>query len=585
MADKVIKKRQYSRNGCKECKRRKLKCDEAKPECWQCSHLGKTCVYVKAIKFSETRNLVADPAQPQNSNSRAKTAVSTPGPGSQSIRDSAKNSPEDTRIYYNVIDFSNTTPSNAPKRQPSEEHHLPNNGSVSRQTTRKFPDSQQTHISPPEDRRLNIINEASTLAQDIIESINPQFDEFLLDFTGSENVKKQDAIESFNLSEPYKSHLEIFYDKISAWLLPLDQQLCNDILLLHAKTSPYLLAAMLSLATKDEDKSRYFVTCLKSLSEVFQDSTQILSNIEPLILTILLLGSDSSSGNWRAHLRGAKDLFMKYIRFYDTTPSLLLAKSWFAAIEILAGLQNVGTGKVHELDQLLDVGLYGDDSEQGVGIGLLLPNGYNMFLGYSSEALVMYREYIKLRALDDVSNKDLLFLMSLIHSAKEFQAASANIKIMPDNPTHPEFVSDTHEKVILPWSCYGFMADGVYSWFDLIHQLHVDALLLHVYNEFYGLEASYMLCQGLVHEMLDMCFFFSDADIPDSSDTRLLMLQGPMLKCGMNVIEESHKEMVSKYFECLIKCGVQSAKSSFKRIVNRWAGAHENEAVDVMPFA
>ncbi|GMG52788.1 unnamed protein product [Ambrosiozyma monospora] len=49
------KKRQYSRNGCKECKRRKLKCDEGKPECWNCLHLGKDCIYEKLIRFTDTR--------------------------------------------------------------------------------------------------------------------------------------------------------------------------------------------------------------------------------------------------------------------------------------------------------------------------------------------------------------------------------------------------------------------------------------------------------------------------------------------------------------------------------------------------
>lgn len=40
-----IKKRKYSRKGCKECKRRKIKCDESVPECFNCSRLKKLCVY------------------------------------------------------------------------------------------------------------------------------------------------------------------------------------------------------------------------------------------------------------------------------------------------------------------------------------------------------------------------------------------------------------------------------------------------------------------------------------------------------------------------------------------------------------
>lgn len=38
-------KRYYSKGGCRECKRRKIKCDEGKPMCWQCLRLQKQCSY------------------------------------------------------------------------------------------------------------------------------------------------------------------------------------------------------------------------------------------------------------------------------------------------------------------------------------------------------------------------------------------------------------------------------------------------------------------------------------------------------------------------------------------------------------
>ncbi|KAI5967570.1 hypothetical protein CANMA_003004 [Candida margitis] len=38
-------KRIYSKGGCRECKRRKIKCDEGKPACWQCLRLKKDCSY------------------------------------------------------------------------------------------------------------------------------------------------------------------------------------------------------------------------------------------------------------------------------------------------------------------------------------------------------------------------------------------------------------------------------------------------------------------------------------------------------------------------------------------------------------
>lgn len=38
-------KREYLKGGCRECKRRKIKCNEEKPQCWQCTRLKKQCSY------------------------------------------------------------------------------------------------------------------------------------------------------------------------------------------------------------------------------------------------------------------------------------------------------------------------------------------------------------------------------------------------------------------------------------------------------------------------------------------------------------------------------------------------------------
>lgn len=60
MAASIRQRGEYLKNGCKECKRRKIKCDEfvdppkgvaakinaqGRPLCWQCTRLGKECVY------------------------------------------------------------------------------------------------------------------------------------------------------------------------------------------------------------------------------------------------------------------------------------------------------------------------------------------------------------------------------------------------------------------------------------------------------------------------------------------------------------------------------------------------------------
>lgn len=45
-AKSAIRQRgRYSKKGCRQCKTRRIKCDEGKPTCWQCSRLKKVCNY------------------------------------------------------------------------------------------------------------------------------------------------------------------------------------------------------------------------------------------------------------------------------------------------------------------------------------------------------------------------------------------------------------------------------------------------------------------------------------------------------------------------------------------------------------
>ncbi|KAI5961425.1 uncharacterized protein KGF55_004048 [Candida pseudojiufengensis] len=59
-----VKKRTYSFFGCRECKRRKIKCNEGKPSCFECTRLNKQCSYpkigekVKRISKKELQNNV-----------------------------------------------------------------------------------------------------------------------------------------------------------------------------------------------------------------------------------------------------------------------------------------------------------------------------------------------------------------------------------------------------------------------------------------------------------------------------------------------------------------------------------------------
>lgn len=52
----MIVKRRYSRAGCMECKRRKIKCDEVHPTCGNCQRVKFPCVYPAANKAKKVRS-------------------------------------------------------------------------------------------------------------------------------------------------------------------------------------------------------------------------------------------------------------------------------------------------------------------------------------------------------------------------------------------------------------------------------------------------------------------------------------------------------------------------------------------------
>lgn len=56
----VKKKRLHSRGGCYNCKKRKAKCDEAKPSCLRCIKSSKECVYGKTYKFASARTFTVN---------------------------------------------------------------------------------------------------------------------------------------------------------------------------------------------------------------------------------------------------------------------------------------------------------------------------------------------------------------------------------------------------------------------------------------------------------------------------------------------------------------------------------------------
>lgn len=430
----------------------------------------------------------------------------------------------------------------------------------------------------------------------------------------------------------HQADLKTFLTKISSFLFPFNQGLMVAILTKHASYCKYLLYAMLSLASNHPGyKKQYLSICFKSMKDTFENSDHE-NQTESLILAILLLATDSTSKDWKFHLRGAKDIVLKVIRNKKLvlSPGLMLAKSWFIAIEILARLEGIGiTTSEDELEELLNYESLNahDQIHQGfnqlqiaVDIGLLLPSGYDLFLGYSKELLDFYKYFFHLQSLAQINhhscfqmnNDQLVHLFSLAQHSQSFQIISKDIIIPQSSPYHPSNPSTPAQQV--RDSCLGnnHQTGTVFSWLDLVHQLHALSLTIRTYLQFLPFQTDSYIIQELLTKMINLCHFYtisanlslddeqppSESDleryitIAQDEDSRLLLLQGPMIQMGVCCIDPVQKYKITLYFKTLIKLGVPSAMGSLERLNSAWNGTREGfsslDSADgncVVPFA
>lgn len=504
-----------------------------------------------------------------------------------------------------------------------------------------LPNSQ--HISPiyPGKDVDLLMNEASELAQglnvlmlmDLNElqdlfsdsGLQVKFDEAVLEHTSTDELLSNDSIEmsiaAFDMIGDQKNYLRLFYEKYSLWLMSLapagDKNFCSKILISHALKTPFLMNAVISitasyeyfLSNDEQDfsfKKHYLNQCLKNLNQVFESNDKVAQYIEPLILTSLLLVTDTVAtlnGAWRAHLKGANDLFKKYVGIYKPmSPTIILATTWFASFEFIAVLTNPLGGAIntqHELDDILNPVLYLNYPSLAMQSGFLLPSGYNVFLGHSSQATTLYITFVKISlkirtsAERRIDPQDLSHLISLIHTAQQYQLISGDVVVDKENPYYP----NTQGLIYMPQETYGYLNDLVYSWYDLSDKVHVQAVyLLILTNElFLGLPRELSIVQKVVQTILGYCFFFHGIDLvagldfdaviranPALGDRRLMMCHSLVLMAGIHSLRQVDRLKVELFFWSLHHIGVRSAKSSLEKLKKLWSGALG--ALDYVPY-
>lgn len=516
------KRRKYSKLGCNECKKRKVKCDERKPECWQCTHLGKRCIYGQ--------------------------------PSSQASFKSVK-----------FVNSSNRSLEG--QYESSQEEHIRSDVSVS------FPAMEETPLSLADqfaEPNINsVLSDATILANDLVTSmVDPPITDFTL---ASEQIPfllsplnsstNWDAISKdlSMISELELYYLKVFYHKVSFWVLPLasspSENICNELLFdliikvnnQEGYQSSCLQSAVVSISAKylynttklkehDVIRCTFLKKTIKQLTSEFDSMPQdylLELKIESLILCVLLLTLDSSSfktNEMRIHLNGASALLRKYQglkehgrgQFGDEMRNkcLLLSKAWFTATETVAFFSLVGT--VFEdavIDDMFKLGLLSPHENALKKMGLLTPNGYNIFLGYSTEVMNEHKAIMKCLSkpnLDDPYNDNLFSLMVLTEAARSYKFVEnefGRIKI------------DEQLLASYPKQCYMTHKGEHYSVFDSLQQSAAECSFVFFAMTYLKWPPNCKIIQNSARRIWDFISWIFQDDYMDSTDIHKFMVE------------------------------------------------------------
>lgn len=384
------------------------------------------------------------------------------------------------------------------------------------------------------------------------------------------------------------------------------------ILLKYLQGCSYLLTALLSSSATfqfiqnrkpvhEQNRSKYTSICLKLLSDAFpkpneKPTSSMANDIEKLLLTILILTScftatsyfqqqlDTTSTkmlSWKTHLRGVKDLLLKYTELTKSSSrayisdGLALAKSWYFSIEALAELNDPLGGTLHYLKEnisqvidIIETDAEHDHSELSriwlqtgyfsrernaeyhdalLKINLLTalyPNlvQFNLFNGYSINVVCIIDELTKcldlLREHNNVqvSGFRVAKVISLIDQGRDSFVVPMVNKITFEIPIesigHPNY--HKLDRISFPASCYAkeTLPDGkciCYSWFDWSEQMHIESLALKVYitKGILKLPRNHPIIKELKTRIINSMFFLKtkSGDYQDYQDDVYLELE------------------------------------------------------------
>lgn len=631
------KKRDYSRGGCRECKRRKIKCDEAKPECSRCQRLYKPCTYPevgeKVLRVSK-RYLELHPEREEkkvkplnielySGPKKRKKEMENDGDVNGNLKVVEK---EENKTRYDPM----AIPSISSMTQPFL--ILPQISN-----TRTF-DNNRTpgydYQPPLDDISPELYNQddLDLLATDLNHIVNDimfqsnfdKEDNLTTDLFNSLLETKQDGEiskfygipqEILSVTTPdEQKYLTSFYNGFAMQIMPFGyydnyiQGYCNpvrDTLLKYACREPFLLAAILAQGAKStyemDAKSPthqqaygfYLSQCLNLLGPALSQNQEknvkfdLISNIECILLTVLLLTSSNASinQNWRPHLKGAKDIVLKATNSkIRQSKTLILCKLWFTDFEILAGTSSkIGGTLTTDFD--LDSVINFNDYEVSIlkQYGIIQPNGFCLMIGYNIECVHLFRDLIKIlnkkrREGEEFIASDASLYLNLISDFNKFYNTcyiSQDCQL-PPSYTHNEQVPNlidivtdgTHKSII--------------SLMDLCQQSYCLSAIITIFTQVLNVPCQMAYIQNLNKKLLGLISYVSKYDnLPDQQIRySFLMIQWPMMIAGMNTTDAQDRGLLRKFFEFSAELGSFSSNHLLKVLEKVWT--HRDNGEDVV---
>lgn len=407
---KKIVKRKYSRAGCAECKRRKIKCDEAIPSCSLCVKVHKPCVYpiVKRKTKSRGRNeLISEEDTHNYTPEVGAKEVMTEDRETRGEREAREATAEELLLFENVFDDANTLVNGL---IDFESFAIDFNSLMPDKQVETGRDIKPFHsdILLNEDPKLRVFSNNAELESylkgtDILN--NPELAKswYHFDLSMRDSEESSDNVEDTSNMQLTQRIAQIhgltpieekYFESITfgdflTYVFPFAANKENNevmrVLLEYLMVFKYLVYALMSVKAScdfistndhvhDRQQRKFTAICMRLLVAAFADLKNnefSLWHIEGLILTVLTLtmlfseksfvDTTKAPVSWIVHLQEARALLIKYNSIKaqshhrkPDSPGITLAKQIFYCYDWSSKMSlRVSEISMTDLDDLL----------------------------------------------------------------------------------------------------------------------------------------------------------------------------------------------------------------------------------------